>query len=266
MSTVEAPAPAAEYGYAIESVENAAKTLLMLRDHATIRAIDVATQLGVARSTAHRMVSTLAMAGLLQRGPNGKSYIAGPALIELGLAVTDAATGVRPLIQPILTQLAVETGETAHFLVREADQVLFEAVAEGTYIVRSASRVGSRLPAHTTSAGKCLLASLPADELRALYPEDQPLTGGTDDAIHARAVLLDELAVVAQRGWATNAGESEPSLYAVSVPVPGRNGTLIGAITISGPADRLQPRTEETVAQLQAAVARLQVQLAGARG
>lgn len=253
----------ARYGYAIEAVENAAKTLLMLRTRSTIRAVDVSAELGVARSTAHRMVSTLAQAGLLQRNLTDKTYTAGHALVELGMVVADAVD-VRPVVQPLLTQLAFETGETAHFLIREQDEVLFTLVAEGTYVIRSASRVGSRLPAHTTSAGKCLLATLTSEELSALYPPGQPLEGGTERAIRDRGRLLDELARVAEAGWAVNRSESEPGLYAVSVAVPGRRGRALGAITISGPAERLEPLTTQTVEKLRSAVAAVQVQLAGA--
>jgi len=254
-----------DYEYAIEAVENAAKTLLMLRTRSAIRAVDVSAELGVARSTAHRMVSTLAHVGLLQRNLADKTYTAGSALVELGMAVTDAID-VRPVVQPLLTQLAFETGETTHFLVLEQDEVLFTSVAQGTHVIRAASRVGSRLPAHTTSAGKCLLAALSSDELLALFPPGRTLEGGTDRAIHDRGLLMDELAKVSEQGWAVNRSESEPGLYGVSVPVRGRNGRVLGAITISGPAERLEPLTQQLVERLQSAVAGLQLQLESRRG
>lgn len=261
--TVEATGTPGEggYEYAIEAVQKAARTLLMLRDRPSIRAIDVSTELGVARSTAHRMVSTLAQEGLLQRNSPDKTYSAGPALVELGMAVVDGAD-IRPVVQPVLSRLAAETGETAHYLVREGDEVVFIAVAEGTFIIRAASRVGSRLPAHTTAAGKCLLAALSADELEAMYPSDRRLTAGTHSAIHGRKRLFDELERVAVAGCAVNRAESEPGLLAVAAPIHDARGRVIGAVTISGPAERLEPRLDETTGRLRDAVADLEMRLA----
>jgi IclR family acetate operon transcriptional repressor len=255
-----APSPASDvaaHSYAIESVENAAKTLLMLRDRPSIRAIDVSTELGVARSTAHRMVTTLARAGLLRRGASDKSYTAGYALVELGMAVIGTAD-LRAEIAPVLTHLAATTGETTHFLIREQDEVVFVSVAEGSHIIRASSRVGSRLPAHVTSAGKCLLAALSEDQLSALYPARRRLAGGTDGAIRTRKRLFEEIEEVAARGWAVNRSESEPGLVAVSAAVHDARGTALGAISVSGPADRIEPRIAHIVAAMQAAIADLE--------
>lgn len=246
-----------EYSYAIDSVENAARTLLMLRDRPSIRAIDVASELGVARSTAHRMVTTLQRCGLLRRNETDKSYGAGYALVELGMAVIGAAD-VTTEVAPVLAQLAGETGETAHFLVRENDEVLFVSATEGSHVIRAASRVGTRLPAHITSAGRCLLAALPADEFEQLYPPGRPLRGGTDAAIRTRAQLAKDLESVAAQGYAVNVAESEPGLVAVSVPVRDARGAALGAVSISGPADRLEPKVTQIADTLRSAIARLE--------
>lgn len=237
------------YEYTIESVENAAKTLLMLRDRPTIRAVDVATELGTARSTAHRMVSTLAQAGLLRRNDADKSYSAGHALVELGMAVIGSAD-LRGEIQPVLNRIAAATTETAHFLVRERDEVVFVAVAEGTHIVRATSRVGLRQPAHITSAGRCLLADLSTAELAEMFPADRELGGGTEVAVHERDELFARVAEAGEQGWSMNYAESEQDLFAVSVPVRDAQGTALGAISVSGPFGRLESRADDVLAML----------------
>lgn len=249
-----------EYTYAIDSVENAARTLLMLRDRPSIRAIDVASELGVARSTAHRMVTTLQRCGLLRRDEKDKSYSAGYALVELGMAVIGAAD-VTAEVAPVLALLAAETGETAHFLVRENDEVLFVSATEGSHVIRAASRVGTRLPAHITSAGRCLLAALPSEEFERLYPPGRLLRGGTHAAIRTRAQLAKDLERVAAEGYAVNFAESEPSLVAVSAPVHGARGEALGAISISGPADRLEPKVSQIADALRSTTARLEQSL-----
>jgi IclR family acetate operon transcriptional repressor len=233
----------------------------MLREHASIRAVDVAAELGVARSTAHRMVSTLAQVGLLQRNESDKSYTAGHALVELGMAVLGAAD-LRAQVAPVLAQLAAETGETAHFLVREGAEVVFVSVAESARVIRAASRVGTRLPAHVTSSGRCLLALLPPEELAALYPARRPLTGGTDAALHSRDALLADLAQVAARGYAINRSESEPGLVAVGAAIRDARGAGLGAISVSGPAERVTAHEADIVTALTGAIGRLERALA----
>jgi len=240
------------YRYPIESVENAARTLLMLRTRSSIRIVDVADELGAARSTAHRMVSTLAQAGLLERHPTDKSFVAGPSLIQLAEALTNKED-IRTKIEPTLARLVEQTGETAHYLVLKEDQALFLACVESPHIIRAVSRVGHRMPAHITSAGKCLLATLAPEEIDRLFPRERSWDSGTDLAIHDRDHLLAELTQIANRGWALNNEESEPGVIGVSTVVRGGQGEILGAVTVSGPAERMRPRISEIVATVRAA-------------
>lgn len=240
------------YRYPIESVENAAHTLLMLRARSSIRIVDVADELGTARSTAHRMVSTLAQAGLLERHPTDKSFIAGPALIQLAQALTNKGD-IRKEIEPTLARLVEQTGETAQYLVLKDDQAIFLACVESPHIIRAVSRVGHRLPAHITSAGKCLLATLPPEEIERMFSEERSWEAGTDLAIHDHDHLLAELKQSANRGWALNNEESEPGVISVSTVLRGGHQEILGAVTVSGPAERMRPRISEIVATLRAA-------------
>lgn len=248
----ESPTDPASYRYPIESVENAARTLLMLRSRSSIRIVDVADELGAARSTAHRMVSTLAQAGLLERHPTDKSFVAGPALMQLAKALTSKGD-IRTEIEPTLAWLVKQTGETAHYLVLKEDQALFLACVESPHIIRAVSRVGHRLPAHITSAGKCLLAALAPEEVDRMFSGERSWATGTDLAIHDRDHLLAELAQISNRGWALNNEESEPGVIGVSAVVRGGQGEVLGAVTVSGPAERMRPRITEIVASLRTA-------------
>lgn len=234
------------YRYPIESVENAARTLLMLRTQDSIRTVDVAKELGTARSTAHRMVSTLTQTGLLRRNDQDKSYSAGPELLRLARGIVNSGD-IRTEIEPALSHLVERTGETAHFLVLQDDWAVFVACVESRHIIRAVSRVGHRMPAHITSAGKCLLAALSQDRLADLYAPDREWSQGTEMAIHGREHLLAELAQISSRGWALNNEESEPGLIGVSMAVRDPSGAVLGAVTVSGPAERTRPRIQQIV-------------------
>ncbi|MEV6060816.1 IclR family transcriptional regulator [Nocardia asteroides] len=223
--------------YPIESVDNAARILLMLMETRSLRTANVARELGVARSTAHRMLTTLQARGLLRQDPATKSYGPGTGLMELGMAVI-GAVDLRAEMRPLLEKLASETGETAHLLVLEGTDVVFLDGVEGKHVIRAAARSGQRAAAHISAAGKALLAQLDSDELARRFPAAR-LRGGTAQALTSRSALFGELERVREHGYATNLSESEPDLHAVAVAVRDRHGNPRCAVSVSGPASRL---------------------------
>jgi DNA-binding IclR family transcriptional regulator len=241
--TVAVPA-----SYPIESVGTAAQILLMLRDKPSLRVAWVAQELGVARSTAHRMLTTLQDAGLLRQDETSKEYRAGPALVQLGVAVI-GATDIRAEAKPALEQLARATGETAHLLTLESTETVFLDGVDGRHAIRAALRIGQRGPAHASAAGKTLLACLTPEELHARYPGSR-LRGGTDRAPRTRRELEETLEQVRRQGYATNFSESEPDLTAVAAAIPDRNGVPRFALSVSGPAQRLGTDVSAIVAEV----------------
>ena len=234
--------------YPIESVSTAAQILLMLRDRPTLRVATVAQHLGVARSTAHRMLTTLQDTGLLRQDEVSKEYLAGPALVELGVAVI-GATDIRTQARSALESLASTTGETIHLLVLEGTETVFLDGIDSRHVIRAALRIGGRGPAHASAAGKALLSCLSAEELRARYPASR-LSGGTDLAPKTRRKLEEILAEVRRQGYASNFSESEPGLTAIAAAIPSRNGISRFALSVSGPADRIGTDVTEMAAEV----------------
>ncbi|MCU1415601.1 MAG: transcriptional regulator, IclR family [Microbacteriaceae bacterium] len=241
--------------YAVESVINAARILLMLRSTRALQVGQVADELGVARSTAHRLLTTLQSQGLLAQAAARRAYTPGPALVEIGASVVGAVS-LRELAQPILERVAHDTGETAHLLVLHGTEVVFVDGVEGRHAIRAATRVGERELAHVSAGGKALLAELSEEELDRRYP-DEKLSGGTDSAIGTRTQLKSELARIREDGFAVNRSESEAGLCAVSVAIHDAGGSAIGVISISGPSMRLLERVDELAGGLRARVADL---------
>jgi DNA-binding IclR family transcriptional regulator len=97
--------------------------------------------------------------------------------------------------------------------------------------------VAREVPLHATSTGKAFLAWLPPDEARAML--DDPLPRFTDTTITALDVLMDELALIRERGYAECAGELEPALYGVSAPILNLDGRPLGVFSIWGPVIRV---------------------------
>ena len=228
--------------YLIESVENASRVLLMLRTQRVLRVGDVAAELGIARSSAHRMLTTLQSQGLLRQDPATRSYGAGPQLVQIGGAVI-GATDLREEARPVLERLSQDTGETVQLIVLDGTAILFVDGVEGRFAIRAALRTGDRAPAHASAAGKVLLAALTRDQLRERFPENR-IQGGTAKAVSSRRKLEAELETIRDDGYAFNLGESESGLHAVAVPIRDAAGSFRAAIALSGPSERL---TEESL-------------------
>ena len=163
--------PESETGpaYPIASVNNALLLLLLFREQPRVRLTDACKYLGVAHSTAHRLLAMLAHHGFVQQEPVTRAYIAGPALVEVGLAVV-GSLNVREQARPVMEELAAELGETVHLGVLEGNQVRYVDAVESERALRVVARTGTLVPAHCTSLGKALLGQMTDDQVAAAVP------------------------------------------------------------------------------------------------
>lgn len=237
--------------YPIESVDSAIRLLKLIaaaRSAVTVSA--AARELGVAPSTAHRLLAMLEHHGLIEPA-SGRGYQLGPWLTELALE-TVRDFDIRALARPQLERLVERVGETAHVTsLQGTDSVYLDCVECGS-TVRATDRTGQRLPAHSSASGKAQLARLGEERLLLLYPEEE-LPALTESSISSRAALLRELGRVRSAGYAVNRGESEPDVHAVAAAILDGRGEPHGAITVAGPASRMKPaRVREIAAEVMA--------------
>lgn len=228
-----------EPGYPVRSVAKALEILLLLRDREVIGTAEVGRDLGIARSTAHRLLSMLEHYGFAQRAPRSRGFQAGPALVSLGLAAV-MRMDIRRQARPHMERLAGEVQETVTLIGLEGADVRFLDCVESPRPLRVAGRTGLLRPAHCTSVGKAILAQLPAERVEQLYPEET-LPGLTDRSITSRQQLFAALAEVRRVGYATNVGESDPDLVAVGVAIANVAGQPYAGLGVSAPATRLAP-------------------------
>lgn len=241
-------------GYPVRSVGKALELLLLLRDRETIGVAEASRDLGIARSTVHRLLAMLAHYEFAQRDPAGRGYRAGPALVSLGLAAV-VRMDVRRQARPHMERLASEVEETVTLMGLEGASVRFLDCVESPRPIRVAGRTGLLRPAHCTSVGKAILAQLPQSQLTQLYP-DQALPGLTDRSITSRDQLWSVLAEVRRAGYATNLGESDADLVAVGVAIPQLTGPPSAGLGVSAPAARLSPEQIQRIAQAAVRTAR----------
>ena len=233
--------------YPIGSVDNTLRILLLLRDRGRLTLADVAAELGIVRSSAHRLMAMLTYYDFVRQHPVDRSFRIGPALIDIGL--TAARTlDIRTLARPILTRLAEATGMTAHLVLPRGRTVLFADGVESQRTIRAALRTGSTLPAHVTSAGKALLATLSDQQLRQMYARKPP-EAPTDKSVSSVAALLREVETVRRAGYAINHGESEAGVLAMGIACIVPDADVAAGLSVAGPESIMDNTWEERTAR-----------------
>ncbi|MCO7218637.1 IclR family transcriptional regulator [Klenkia sp. PcliD-1-E] len=240
--------PAPEHGavpqYPIESVDNALKVLLLLGERPALRLTDVSQYLGVASSTAHRLLAMLQYRGFVRQDAPTRGYVPGPTLDGLAMGVL-RRLDVRARARPVLEKLNSDLQETVHLGRLEGTDVHFIDSIESSRALRVGGRLGRSIPAHCTSNGKALLAGLDEAELLRLYP-DEPLPQLTPHSIGTRTRLLEVLHQVRAQGFATSDEESEEGVSSLAVALPARHSPRL-AINASAPLSRLTPDVRQDV-------------------
>ncbi|MFF0447501.1 IclR family transcriptional regulator [Streptomyces sp. NPDC004609] len=234
--------------YPIESVDNALRILLLLGERDELRLTEVSDFLGVASSTAHRLLAMLHYRGFIRQDPRSKAYLPGTALTGVAFSILQRFD-VRDTLRPFLQRVNEAVAETVHTGMLEGTTVRFIDAIESPRAVRVASRLGQSKPAHCTSTGKAMLAQLPDDELRRLYPDEQ-LEGLTANSIRSREELEHEIEGIRRRGYATSDEESEEGVASVAVAFPARRLPVQIAFNVAVPVGRMDRAGERRMGEL----------------
>lgn len=244
------------------SVLKAFKILdLFAAGQSELTAKETADALGINMITAHRFLHTLVQAGALRVTSRGVFRL-GYMFADLGDRVLHDGN-LPTILQPILDQLARETGEACMATEFDRDAAVCIAKALPDRALYVDIRIGSRLDAFCTAHGKLWLAHLSPDD-QDRYFKNARLTGMTDHTITDLDALKVELATIRDHGFSTNNGEREKDIYAIAVPILTKHGNMISAFSVFGasPATLAQNR-EGLLAKLQAATKSAQHALYG---
>lgn len=199
---------------------------------------------GLPRATAHRLAVGLEVHRLLRRGSDGR-WRPGAALAELAGGATDPLLDAALAVLPRLRDV---TGESVQLYRRDGMQRVCVSAAEPPSGLRDTVPVGARLPMTAGSGAKVLTAWADHATQRTVLA----------DAVYGERTLLE----VRRRGWAQSVAEREPGVASVSAPVRDASGTVVAAVSVSGPVDRIGRRPgARWAADLLAAAEALQTRL-----
>src|SRR6266581_3341061 len=223
----------------LSSVANSLRLIKAFsEDEYEIGISDLAKRLGLAKSTVHRLASTLLEEGMLEQNPADGKYHPGLALFELGAMVRrkmDFTMEARPFLRTLMER----TGETVHLGILDRDSILYIITHESKQALRMGSKVGTRVPVHSTAVGKTLLAFQPDEEIDRIIARGLPAS--TPNTIVDAKALRRELAAARLAAFAR--GSVAPAGLN-SQPLPDRRGEprLVHGVEVqAGSAGREQP-------------------------
>ncbi|MFR9806514.1 IclR family transcriptional regulator [Pseudonocardia sp. RS010] len=212
-------------------------------DHPEWGVSEVADTIGVPRSSAHALLSSLVEIGLLQCRTRGR-YRIGWRIVELGETLR-GAVDVRSAAAPVLQELVDRYGETSHLAVMERYKVLYVDKIVGNHMINVVgARIGAQLDAHCSAVGKVLLAHRDPEEIRR-FVTDKPLRRLTPSTITNPRALEQELEAVRRAGCAFDLAEAVQEVHCVAAPVRDDLGAVVAAVSMTVPETRFAPARNE---------------------
>lgn len=195
------------------------------------------------KSQVSRALVRLAQAGLVERNSTTRRYRIGPTVFSL--AARSSSGRLVSAAEGPMRALAAELGETVHLCVLDgAELVTLRTEAPG-HGYRGTGWVGSRVPAHGTSAGRALLVDTSRPELEQRFGGVRFAATGPRARVRDVASLAGVVAEARSAGYAAVDEEFEAGVAGVSAPIRDFRGAVVAALNVSAPADRLRPRLPE---------------------
>jgi DNA-binding IclR family transcriptional regulator len=215
---------------------------------------ELSRRLTIPKSTAHNLLHTLQSFDLVRQDPVSRVYRLGPRTLELGLLFARSTEIMAPA-RAILRRVAQATRETVKLGVLSNEQVLIVAAVESPQQLHTRADVGTRWPLHSTSLGKAMLSALPLAEAQEIL-ERAGMPRHTRNTVVTWPEMERELRKIHARRYACDLEENEPGVRCLAIPLSDPLHGLIAALSVSGPASRMDDRREAEIARVVLAEAR----------
>ncbi len=204
---------------------------------APITGPDLQAAMGLSKQTVHRLCKTLEAEGFIMSAAGARGWVPAARAVALGQGVL-ANGRFHSARHQILKRVSRIVGETVNFVVPEAEGMFYLDRVEADWPFRVLLPVGSHVPFHCTASGKVFLSSLAARPRKAMV-RGLDLSAHTQTTHRVADALLDELAEIAERGYALDREEFFEGMVAIAVPVKDGEGRFLAALATHGPVQRL---------------------------
>lgn len=223
--------------YIIQAVDHALDLLEQFHDDVDeLGVTELSKRLKLHKNNVFRLLATLESRGYIEQNKVTENYRLGLKTLELGQTFIKQM-GLLRQSRPVLEWLVKECNETAYVAILKEQSIVYLDVVETDLTVRVVPRVGSRLPAYCTAAGKVQIAYMPEEEFEAFFPARE-LKSFTPNTITDRELLRKHLKDVAEQGYAIDNEELDVGVRCVGAPIRDYTRRIIGAVSLSGPSMR----------------------------
>lgn len=219
----------------VKTVQTAFDILEFLKENDGETLAGLTDQFDLAKSSIHRHLTTLEQREYVVK--EGGIYYPSFMFLDFG-EYTRTRNNAYILMKEKVEVLAEETGERVQFIVEEHGYAVYVHRDFGDHAVQTDPGIGKRIPLHATAAGKAILAELPQQRVDEII-ERRELTAVTEQTITDLDTLSTELDEIAERGYSINDQENLKGLRAIGVSIQNPNGSVVGALSVSGPTHRI---------------------------
>jgi DNA-binding IclR family transcriptional regulator len=218
--------------YVVPAVKRTFDILEFLAYKGEATFVEIYTELGLPKSSAYQLLSTIEPRGYVRRTQDGAKYCLGLRLYELGnLAMKKF--DIRDEAIPVLKVMSEKTKLACHMAVLDENEGVYLTHIEGANPVRLNAWEGKRIPLHASAMGKALMAWEDSEKLEKIIRNTR-FVKATNKTIISPVQLRKQLSTVREKGWALNDEEWHPSIRAIAAPVRDVNGKVVAAIDIIG--------------------------------
>jgi DNA-binding IclR family transcriptional regulator len=225
----------------VQSIERAFAVLGALAD-GPIGVTEVAERVDLPKSTAARLLASLAREGVVEQVPGDTRYRLGPRLVTLAARIRPART-IAGIARPSLEELARETGEAAGLSVRDGEVAHYVDQVGSPNPVSVRDWTGSRIPLHAVSSGQVLLAhAAPTFVQRYL---GRPMEAFTPRTLVTADALLERMRAIRRDGYTWALEEFDEGISSVAAPVADASGEVVAALHVHGPSYRFPAAGDE---------------------
>lgn len=223
--------------YIIQAVDHALDLLEQFHDDVDeLGVTELSKRLKLHKNNVFRLLATLESRGYIEQNKVTENYRLGLKTLELGQTFI-RQMGLLRQSRPVLEWLVNQCNETAYVAILKDQSIVYLDVVETDLTVRVVPRVGSRLPAYSTAAGKVQIAWMNDEELDSFFPQRE-LKAFTPHTITDREVLRKHLKEVIEQGYAVDNEELDIGVRCVGAPIRDYTRRIIGAVSLSGPSMR----------------------------
>lgn len=212
-----------------------------------MRLQDIGKNVRLPASTVLRFLKTLMDHDYVEQNPQTLQYYLTLKFCQISERIKRQIK-VRDIAHPILAELSRELGEATSLAIARDGQVVYVDVVEGPdHMLQTLQRIGKIAPMNTTGVGKALMQDYTSDELDTLV-STHGLPKPTPNTIGSKRALVKELARVRELGYATDNEECELGVRCIAAPIRDYSGTVVAAISSSGPVGRMTMERLERIA------------------